>query len=123
MIRVVNFVCFTVCGLACLALYHVSDETRVAQGQVAAVNRQIAVEQQSVHVLQAEWDRLANPERVQKVSQAQNGIEDAPAVELSALTLLPRRGDSTPLEDAQLRTANALVPADDARAHVAASGD
>ena len=112
MIRIVNFACFAVCGLACLALYHVSDDTRVARAQAIAVNRQILAERQSIHVLQAEWDRLAVPERIQRLSHAETGADDAPAVELSALTLLPRRGEASPMGDAQLRTANAIVPGD-----------
>jgi len=112
MIRVVNFVCVAVCGLTCLALYQVSDQTRVTRGQAAAMDRQIATEEQSIHVLQAEWDRLATPKRIQDISKAETGAEDLPAVELSALTLLPRRGESTPMDDAQLRSASAIVPAD-----------
>ena len=112
MIRIVNFACFAVCALTCLALYHVSDETRVTRAKAAAMDQQIASEQQAIRVLQAEWDRLAVPARIQDISKAETGTDDAPAVELSALTLLPRRGETTPMDSAQLRSASVVVPSD-----------
>ncbi|HUJ48112.1 MAG TPA: hypothetical protein VLV55_13340 [Rhizomicrobium sp.] len=111
MIRVLNFFCFALSALACLALYHVSDQTRATRGQVAQVQRQIAAERQSISLLQAEWGRLSEPARIQRLSQAGSGADDAPAIELSSLTLLPRKGETSPMEDAQLRSANVIVPA------------
>jgi cell division protein FtsL len=111
MIRVLNFFCFAVSALACLALYHVSDQTRATRGQVAQVAQQIAAEQQSISLLQAEWGRLSEPARIQRLSQVDaGGADDAPAVELSSLTMLPRKGEASPMEDAQLRSANVIVP-------------
>jgi hypothetical protein len=37
MIRVLNFCCFAVTAFACLALYHVSEQTRVARVQLSSV--------------------------------------------------------------------------------------
>ena len=68
-------------------------------------------ERQSISLLQAEWGRLSEPARIQRLSQAGSGADDAPAIELSSLTLLPRKGETSPMEDAQLRSANVIVPA------------
>ena len=118
MIRVINFFCFAVSALACLALYHVSEETRVTRAQLKMVKQQIAQEQQLSDVLQAEWGRVADPARIQHLAQAQLGSEDKAAVELSSLTLLPRRGDSNTVGDAQLRSASASAPAGGTDAHL-----
>ena len=45
-------------------------------------------------VLQAEWARVADPARIQRLAQAELGTTDTPTVELSSLTLLPRRGQA-----------------------------
>ena len=58
MIRVATFFCFAVSALACLALYHVSEQTRVARSELSVVSRQIVVERESIHTLQAEWARV-----------------------------------------------------------------
>jgi|ERR1051326_3254657 cell division protein FtsL len=120
MIRVATFFCFAVSALACLALYHVSEQTRVARTELSAVHRQIAAEQQSLHTLEAEWGRVADPARIQHLAQARLGMDDAPAMELSSLKLLPRRGDEAPLSEGQVRTASAVVQAGDPRVRLAA---
>ena len=109
MVRVMNFFCFAFMAMACLALYHVSEQTRVAHVQLSSVERQIADEKNSMSVLQAEWARVADPSRIQQLAQSHLGLSDAPAVELSSLELLPRRGDA-PLADAPVRNASMIAP-------------
>ena len=110
MIRVINFFCFAVSAFACLALYHVSEQTRVTRVEIRSVHSGIAQEVQLMDVLQAEWGRVADPSRIQRLAQAQLGAEDKAAVELSSLTLLPRRGDANTVGDAEVRSASAIVP-------------
>ena len=109
MIRVVNFFCFAVSALACLALYHVSEQTRVARAELRLVQREIGQEEQISDVLQAEWGRVADPSRIARLAQTQLGMEDKAAVELSSMTLLPRRGEDQ-IGDAQVRSASAEEP-------------
>ncbi|MBU6443489.1 MAG: hypothetical protein KGR48_06225 [Alphaproteobacteria bacterium] len=111
MVRVINFVCVALTGLACLALYHVSEQTRVANLKLSRVNHEIAAEHSTMSVLQAEWARVADPARIQRLAEAELGVSDTPTVELSSLELLPRRGQSAPLGDSPVREANATVPA------------
>ncbi|MBI3677613.1 MAG: hypothetical protein HY243_13465 [Proteobacteria bacterium] len=110
MIRIANFFSFALCALACLALYHVSEQTRVARGELAAVNRQIATEHNTMSVLEAEWGRVADPNRIQRLAESRLGMNDAPTVELSSFDLLPRRGDNAPLNNEQVRQASAILP-------------
>lgn len=109
MLRVFNFFCFAVSAFACLALYHVSEQTRVARGELRDVRERIQQERQLADTLQAEWGRAADPSRLQQLAQA-DVAQDKPAVELSSTTLLPRRGD-TVVADAEVRSASAVVAA------------
>lgn len=121
MVRILNFCCFALSALACLALYHVSEQTRVTTAELRHVNHQIAKEQSAMSVLQAEWARVADPARIQRLAQAELGLTDTPTVELSSLTLLPRRGQSAPIGDADVRNASVTVPVkrEDPRIHLA----
>jgi hypothetical protein len=109
MIRVVNFLCFAVSAFACLALYHVSEQTRVARAELKLTHKEIAQERQLADVLQAEWGRATDPEKIAQVSQTDSAVKDNPAVELASVTLLPRRGDNL-AADAEVRTASAVIP-------------
>ena len=65
MIRVLNFLCVALMGLSILALYHVSENTRVATCELDQVNRQISDNRAAIGVLQTEWERVAGPARIQ----------------------------------------------------------
>jgi hypothetical protein len=108
MIRVVNFLCFAVSAFACLALYHVSEQTRVARAELKLVHKAIAQESQLADVLQAEWGSATDPEKIAQASQDESSVKDNPAVELASVTLLPRRGDDL-VADAEVRSASAVV--------------
>jgi cell division protein FtsL len=112
MIRIVNFLCVALAGLSCLALYHVSERTRVARVELAHVDRQIAQERGLKSVLEAEWAKVADPSRIQQLATTQLGLDDSTSVQLTSLEMLPRRGeDRAPLSASPVRRANAVVPA------------
>jgi cell division protein FtsL len=109
MIRVLNFFCVALMGLSILALYHVSERTRVTQMSLNKVNHQIREARGTIGVLQAEWARVAGPGRIQELAQ-RNGMHDTVSAQLSSFNLLPRRGEA-PLNNSPLRNANAVVAA------------
>lgn len=115
MIRVINFFCFALSALACLALYQVSEQTRVTRLQLVSVDRQIAEERQLAETLQAEWTRVADPAQIERASQMSSGDDDKPAVVLASTNMLPRRGENV-VADAELRSASAVVASPDSRA-------
>jgi cell division protein FtsL len=108
MIRVLNFFCVALMGLSILALYHVSERTRVAQMELAKTHRQIREARDSIGVLQTEWARVAGPARVQELAQ-RHGMTDTVSAQLSSFEQLPRRGDA-PLNNSPLRNASAEAP-------------
>jgi hypothetical protein len=105
MIRLLNFTCFALTALACLALYHVSEETRIARADLRVTQTRIAQEQETMKVLQADWVRVSDPSRIQQLAAEKLGLGDTPTVALASLELLPRRG-----ENKDLLTANAVTP-------------
>lgn len=110
MIRLLNFCCVALTALACLALYHVSEQTRVASADLVHVKREIVKEQSAMSVLQAEWARVADPARIQRLAQRELGLTERPTVELSSLELLPRRGQAVPPGGARVRDASMTAP-------------
>ena len=108
MIRVLNFFCVALMGLSILGLYHVSERTRVAEMQLAKVDRQIADARSGIGVLQTEWAKVAGPARIQELAQ-RNGMSDTSSVELSSFTQLPHRADA-PLNNSSVRSASAEAP-------------
>jgi cell division protein FtsL len=109
MIRVLNFFCVAFMGLAILALYHVSEATRVARVELSHVNSQIADTKGEIGVLQTEWESVAGPARIQQLAQQQLGMTDATSVRLSSFEQLPRKGDAAPLGNTPLHNASAVI--------------
>jgi hypothetical protein len=110
MIRVINFFCVALMGLSILALYHVSERTRVARVELSQVDRSIAGERVAMDVLETEWEHVAGPERIATLAASKLGLDNTATVQLSSLTLLPRRGEDAPLNNTPLRAASAVVP-------------
>ena len=48
MVRILNFVCVALMGFTILALYHVSEKTRVAHMELGKVNAGIAQERSTI---------------------------------------------------------------------------
>jgi cell division protein FtsL len=111
MVRVLNFLCVAGMGLAILALYHVSEATRVARVELSQVGHRIEDARGQISVLQTEWERVAGPARIQELAEQQLGMSDTTSVRLSSFDQLPRRGEAAPLDNTPLRNANAVVPA------------
>ncbi len=111
MIRVLNFFCVALMGLSILALYHVSERTRVATVELGNANREIAREQATMSVLETEWERVAGPARIQQLAADHLGLSGAPATQLASFDQLPGRGaEPAPLRDAPIRQANGQMP-------------
>lgn len=105
MIRVVSTFCVGLMGFACIANYHVSEQTRVARQELTRTEKQIQAETKDIRVLELEWQRVANPAVIQKLAEAQLGMQNAPSVQLASVRDLPRRSDA--LNNEEVRSASA----------------
>jgi|SRR6185295_19705661 len=106
MVRILNTFCVALMGLSILALYHVSEQTRVTSVDLNQVNREIAREHATMSVLETEWERVAGPARIQELAASRLGLSGTPAVTLSSFDGLPRRGDE-PLNNTPIAQASA----------------
>jgi hypothetical protein len=111
MIRVLNFFCVALMGLSILALYDVSERTRLARVEIGRTAHEISQERSHISVLETEWEHVASPERVATLAASKLGLDNTSAVELSSFEQLPRGGDSGALSQSPLRNANAEAPA------------
>jgi hypothetical protein len=106
MIRILNFLSFALAALCCLALYHLSEQTRVARVHLLAVERQISDNRDAMKVLQADWERVSEPGHIQALAQSRLGLSDSAAIAVASLDLLPRRGDAPPLAGSPVQAAS-----------------
>ena len=112
MVRILNFFCVALMGFSILALYHVSEKTRVAHMELNQIQRQIAQQRSSIGVLETEWQHVASPERIQQLAQSRLGMADTASVQLSSFDQIPRRGaEPAPLNNTPLHNASAQLPA------------
>ena len=112
MVRILNFFCVALMGFSILALYHVSEKTRVAHMELSQVNARIAQERGTIGVLETEWQHVASPDRVQQLAQTKLGMADSSSVQMSSFDQLPRRGaDPAPLNNTPVHNASAQIPA------------
>jgi hypothetical protein len=107
MVRILNTVCVALMGLSILALYHVSEQARVASVELNRVNHTIVQEHATISVLQTEWERVAGPARIQELAAARLGLTGTPAVQMSSFDTLPRRGDDAALSNSPIAEASA----------------
>jgi len=119
MVRILNFCCFALAALCCLALYHVSEETRVARLKLNSVETQIVNDRAAMKVLQADWERVSEPAKVQALAQLRLGLMDTATMSVASLDQLPRRGE-TP-QSAPVQTASVAVPSIDPHIHLVAT--
>ncbi len=109
MVRVLNFVCVALMGLAILGLYRVAESTRVARVELSRVSHQIADTKSQIGVLEMEWEHVAGPARIQALAERQ-GMSDTTSVRLSSFQQLPPRGEGQALGNTPVRKASAVVP-------------
>jgi cell division protein FtsL len=84
--------------IASLALYRTSDRVHELNARLREVNTAIENEQQSIHVLKAEWVYLANPARVEAAAHKHLALRPTSpqqVTELSSLSeVLPTRSEA-----------------------------
>jgi len=106
MIRVVSTFCIGLLAFTCTANYRVSEQTRVARQELVRTEKQIKAETQNISVLEAQWQKIASPETIQKLAENSLGMQNAPSVQLASVQDLPRRGADT-LNSENLHAASA----------------
>ena len=84
-------------GLA-MVLFSVKYQVQDLEDELAALNRAIAFERQSTHVLRAEFSYLTDPERLRRLSEQYLDLEPVQSHQIGSFASL---GDSPDRTDAQ----------------------
>jgi len=100
MLRIIN-ICLVLglVGLACV-IYQVKYETRGLDADIAALNKQIDAEHDTIAELRAEWSLLNRPERIERLAQKYLKVAPAKAAQLVTLDSVSDR-DFNPARLAQ----------------------
>jgi hypothetical protein len=101
MIRIVSTLCVGLLGFTVISAYHVSEEARIAKQELRRTETQIAMETSEISVLEAQWQKQASPETIQKLAEASLGMRNTTTVQLASVSQLPRRSDALNGEEMQ----------------------
>jgi len=63
------FIVYALAAIAGAALLHISQRVQHAEERLAIIKAEIAKEQETTRVLNAEWEYLNRPERLEKLSK------------------------------------------------------
>ncbi len=93
MIRPMTFVCLTLAALIGFGLFKVKHEVQLLETELTQLHRAILTDQESIHVLNAEWSYLNRPRHLQKLSVKFLGFTPVSAARITTIEKLPLRND------------------------------
>jgi cell division protein FtsL len=73
--------------------YWVSHQVERLEKRYAEIQSDILAEQESIHVLQAEWSYLNNPERIERLSQQYLSLAQIEVLQMASINDLPEDAD------------------------------
>ncbi len=77
-------------------LYHVKYETQAEERHIRNLKAELAVEQDAIQVLRAEWSLLNQPERLDDLAKRYTDLEPLGPAQIVTLADLPSRPQSMP---------------------------
>jgi hypothetical protein len=103
-IRPVTMFWIALAGCVGFGLYHLKNEVQAQEDQLFRVNRTILAEQETIHVLRAEWSYLNQPARLQALASRHLELQPTKPAQLGTIATLP------PLQPESGSPALAAVP-------------
>lgn len=99
-------------ALAAFGLYLVKYSVQDVQQEVSQLQAQLRHENESIHLLNAEWAYLNRPERLQKLAQAHVAVQPLSSVQILDVQRLPVLVAETHAENGGelLHTVSGMVP-------------
>lgn len=93
-----------------VANYCVKQSVISIEQELIMVQKDIFQQEESIHILKAEWSHLNEPSRLQRL--VENHLEEGPlsGIQLSSLDKIPSKGDFVPLQDKIVTLASAKAP-------------
>lgn len=91
MIRPLTLAAIGLLALLSVALFQLKYEVRGLEEDLRDLDRQLAADEEAVHVLKAEWSFLNRPERLQALAETYLDLEPVAALQIGALYRIPER--------------------------------
>jgi hypothetical protein len=110
MIRPITILWTTLAATAGFGLFHLKHEVQALEDELVRLNRQILAEQQSIHVLKAEWAFVNQPHRLEALAQRYLDLEPLKPRQVGRVADLPPRPAEDALADAASPSASPAVP-------------
>jgi len=86
--------CWLAAGsVTAMILFQIKQEVRVLEDEIAAAQRQILHDQESVHILEAEWSYLNNPARIAALAEKHLKLAPIPAERVIGFADVPLPGE------------------------------
>jgi hypothetical protein len=80
---------------AVAAMFHITFEVEKLEARLHDTNRQIVREQETIHVLQAEWSYLNRPQRLESLSkELLPNLAPVASAQFITFARLPKRGEA-----------------------------
>lgn len=90
MTRPLILLAVAVLGLLAFALFQLKYEVQTLDERLAGIRKEIASENDAIHVLGAEWSYLNRPDRLQALAERYLDLAPAQPAQISTLQTLPR---------------------------------
>ena len=97
MIRPTTLVWIGLAGAVGFGLFQLKHEVQALEDEMFRLNRAIVGEQQSIHVLKAEWSYINQPQRLQALAARHLDLQPMKPAQLGGLADLPLRGEEPPV--------------------------
>ena len=79
-----------IAGAISIALFSVKYQVQDLEKELGRLNKSITLEGQSIHVLNAEWSLLNNPERLEKLARWHLGMQPISATQITSFEGMER---------------------------------
>ena len=89
MIRPATVFWIALAGCVGYGLYHLQNQVQALEDELFRVNRTILAEQESIHVLRAEWSYLNPPARLQALASRHLDLQPTKPSQLGTIASLP----------------------------------
>jgi cell division protein FtsL len=93
MTRAVTIIGLVLTILIGTGTYWVSHQVERLEKRYADIQSDILAEQESIHVLQAEWSYLNNPERIERLSKQYLSLAQIDVLQMASIDDLPEDAD------------------------------
>lgn len=91
MIRLLNIISFMMTVVLAVVLYNVKYDAQIHIKRIKDLNVELRQEQESIHILRAEWSHLNQPERLQRLAERYTKLESLGANQIVTVNNLPQR--------------------------------